>query len=105
MPRKTPCRSGRGRRWLRCVAWVVLAYLCVGSLHGLAPGLWERYYGPQHENGPFRVLLFTQVITTGVAVLLLLAVIVPFAEALPVASPAVHAVWTPWSLRGPPGRV
>jgi len=83
----------------------VLAYLCVGSLHALAPGLWERYHGPQHENGPFRVLLFTQVITAGVAVVLLLAVVVPFAQPLPVTSPAIHHVWTPWSLRGPPGCV
>jgi len=70
----------------------------------LAPGLWERYYGPQHENGPFRVLLFTQVIPAGAAVVLLLAVVVPFAQPLAVVSPAIHAVWTPWSLRGPPTR-
>lgn len=51
-------RLGRGSPAFRAVAFGLLLYVVIASLHGLAPQLWARHFDSQ-DNGPFRILLFT----------------------------------------------
>lgn len=44
----------------RALAWLLLAYVLVAALHGMAPGLWAHVFEEGYEGaqGPFRVFMF-----------------------------------------------
>jgi len=97
-------RLGRRSPTFRAVAFGLLLYLVIASLHGLAPQLWARHFASD-DNGPFRVLLFTLMV-----VALFLAA---FAQArrdascviFPEAFPSSRLDEANLSLRGPPNGI
>lgn len=84
------------------MAWVLLVYLIIAALHGLVPKLWARHYIDRQDNGPFRVLLFTPLIVTGLVVFLFRGLSPRFFSLPHVACPVNRTLWPAWSLRGPP---
>jgi len=94
--------SRRFRRAFRTAAWLVLAYVVIASLHGLAPQLWARHFGPEGDQGPFRVLLFSLVIAIFIIASLPPGLVREGACHTVSTPPSGRPVWTAWSLRGPP---
>lgn len=95
-------KSRHLRTATRRITWLVLAYLVIGLLHGMAPQLWARHVNGDIDDGPFRVLLFT-VFLTAAAFLLLTSAQVPLNRLhFAISRPLSRTPWSPRLLRGPP---
>jgi len=95
-------RLRKRRLGFKVLVWLALFYLVVAALHGVVPSLWSQYFGERHENGPFRVLIFTPVIAAALAVLILHGLRLHFVRHSILKSPVTRATWPAWSRRGPP---
>jgi len=84
------------------VAWLLLAYAVVASLHALAPQLWARHFGEDGDNGPFRVLIFSLVTAVALALVLLRALNATFLPFCPQETPRRRSPWSSPSIRAPP---
>ena len=98
----TQRRQRDGGKHMRAFTCLLLAYVVIASLHGLAPQLWARHFGEDHDNGPFRILLFSPILAASLAVLLVCGMALHFSPPLPERCPSSRAAWSPRSLRGPP---
>ena len=95
-------KSIRLRTVTRRITWLMLAYLVIGLLHGMAPQLWAHHVNGDGDGGPFRVLLFT-VFLAAAAFILLNSAQAPLNRLYSsISHPLSRAPWSSRLLRGPP---
>lgn len=89
-------------RLYKTACYVLLLYLIIAVLHGLAPGIWSKSISKTETRGPFRILIFTPIITTLYFVFLYFSIPYIIVEKLKSQLFFIKQVRQPTTRRGPP---
>lgn len=94
-------RRGAG---FRVVSGLLLAYVVIAALHGLAPELWARSFNGEELHGPFRLIIFSSYLNALLFICLAHALAVSL-RVIAQEDPLVRIeCWFAWALRGPPAQ-
>ncbi len=86
----------------RCISGVLLAYVVIAALHGMAPGLWARSFNGEELHGPFRLIIFFPHLNALPFLSLAGVLVLPVPDPMPDDPIARIEFCFAWTLRGPP---
>jgi hypothetical protein len=92
----------RSKTAFRILHWTLVIYLFIAVLHGAAPGIWRHHVEQGDRTGPFRLLLFTELLLAAPAIIPLISkkYLLSPARSISILVRPVHL--NLWTLRGPP---
>ncbi|HEX72431.1 MAG TPA: hypothetical protein ENN65_03850 [Candidatus Hydrogenedentes bacterium] len=86
----------------RVISGVLLAYVAIAALHGMAPGLWARSFNGEELHGPFRLIIFSPHLNALPFLCLAGALVLSLPAMMPADPHARIEFGFAWTLRGPP---